>query len=519
MKSRTGKTAAWVILLAALAVSLVSATRTRAFLPGHHGYLSSMGLAMGKNLGWEHHFLLITRRWIDAEGKSGVDPHNRFPILSYVLIGGTEFGCGNDPTCEMWRGRILMLLFCWGALVLSTLLLLELSGDPLIAVSAALLSFSSYFLQYYNDMIFNDVPAVFGFILVLLGIARLEVKGSSRLLTVGMLLAIALGWQSYAPLVTWWMFQAVRSLKTGGLRAGVQEMLRHRATKTMAMAVAWGCLLLAFNVFNERAALKVPVGELPSVRSIQFRLGMMGGSEAFPDYQELVWRNFLNKQARRMMKATIPTRPLHGIINRWSETGNPAVQLLLGLAGLAMLAGAGFSAWRLLDGMKRQRLACLVVLLSGLLWCLSMRHFTAFHDFQAMFYVGFALIVYLAILSRLDGKAIGWIAVGSLAVYAFSAADLNRVKTEEGRGFEARTTDFAAIRKVTGENRRIQVGLTESEFEAEFVPFRFYMAGNIYSDPTHAEFVITRHRTLASPTLTPDNHEYFLYRAPTSDPP
>ncbi|MCI0655988.1 MAG: hypothetical protein L0170_02835, partial [Acidobacteria bacterium] len=390
MKGGSGKLTAWIILLAALAVSLVSATRTHAFLPGHHGYLTSMGLAMGKNLDHEHHYLLFTRKWVNAEGKSGVDPHNRFPILAYLLIGGAESGCGNDPSCEMQRGRVLMLLFCWGALALSTLLLMELSGNPLLAVSASLLGFSSYFLQYYNDMVFNDVPAVFGFMLVLFGIARFEMRGSTFLLTAGALLGIALGWQCYAPLVTWWILQVFRSLKTAGLVGSVRGVLRSQATKTMVMAVAWGCLLLAVNVFHEKAALGVPVGELPSVRSIQFRLGMKGGSEAFPEYQELKWGNFFNKQARRVMKATIPTRPLHAAVNRWSETQNSGLRLLLGVTGLALLAGALFCLVKLYFGLKQQRLASLVVFFSGLLWCLSMRQFTAFHDFQAMFYVVFA---------------------------------------------------------------------------------------------------------------------------------
>jgi hypothetical protein len=522
MKGGSGKLTACILLFAALAISILSASRTRAFLPSHHGYLTSMGLAMGKNLDREHHFLLFTRKWVNAEGESGVDPHNRFPILSYALISRAESGCGNDPACEMWRGRILMLLFCWGALALSTLLLLELSAnpaDPLVAVSAALLAFSSYFLQYYNDMVFNDVPAVFGFILVLLGIARFEMRDSTFLLTVGALLGIALGWQCYAPLVTWWILQALRSLKTAGLVGGVREVLRSQATKTMVLAVAWGCLILGFNVLNEKSALKLPLGELPSVRSIQFRLGMKGGSEEFPEYQELKWGNFLNKQARRVMKATIPTRPLHAAVNRWSETENSGLRLLLGVTGLALLAGVLFCLGKLYFGMKRQRLAFLVVLFSGLLWCLSMRQFTAFHDFQAMFYVGFAMVLFWAILSRLPQKAMGWVAVGSLAVFAFSAVDLNGVKTEEGRNFESRTADFAAIRKVVGENRRIQVGLNDAEFEAEFIPFRFYMAGNFYSDPGHAEFVITRDRSFASSTLTPDNHEYFLFRTSSSSSP
>jgi len=519
MNGGWAKAAAWALLIAALAVSLLTETRTTAFLPVHHGYLSSMALAMGKNLDKEHHFLLFTRKWIDAQGKSGVDPHNRFPITAFALIGGTVSGCANDPACEMVRGRYLMLLFAWGALALSVLLLWELCGDPLLSAAAALLGFSSFFLQYYNDMIFNDVPALFGFILVLLGIARFEKNGSALLLTTGSILAVALGWQAYGVLMTWWILVAVRCLWTDGLGKFVPNLVRHRASKTLAIAVGWGCLLLAFNVLNEKSALKLGIADLPSVKSIEFRLGMAGGAEEFPEYQELRWGNFLNKQARRVMKATIPTRPLHALVNRWSESRNPALRILLILAGAGVLVMALVGVWKLFKEMKDSKVAFLVVLLSGIFWCLAMRNFTAFHDFQAMFYVGFAMIFFMAVLSCLPASARGWIAAAALAIFTFSAVDLNRVKTEEGRNYESRTSDFASIRNFLGENRRVQVGLSQGEFEAEFIPFRFYMAGNFYSDAKHAEFVITRDRNFAPPTLTPDNREYFLFRAPASSSP
>ena len=513
MKGGAAKVAAWVLLFTALAISLTTETHTKAILPLHHGYLSSMGLAMGKNLDRQHHFLLYTRKWVDPQGTSGVDPHNRFPILSYVLIGASVSKCSDDPVCEMTRGRTLMLLFAWGALVLATLILWEITLNPLLSVGAALIGFSSYFIQYYDDMIFNDVPALFGFLLVLYGITLFETRGTLWVLWLGTMLAIALGWQPYGALVTWWVLTAVRSIVTGGLKEGIGSLFRHWATRTMVMAVSWGCLLLAFNIFNEKAALKMPVSELPSVKSIEFRLGASGGSTQFPEYQELRWKNFLNKQARRVMKATIPTRPLHAAINEASEKGSRTVKVAMGLAGLALALLAAFGLGRLLLRKKEERVALLALLLSGLVWCLSMRHFTAFHDFQAMFYVGFAMVFWLAIFSVLPEKALGTVAALALAVYAFSAFDLNRFKTEEGQSFESRTTDFAAIRKVVGEDRRVQVGQTDAEFDTEFVPFRFYMAGNYYSDPTHAQFIITRDRSFASPNLTPANQEYFLFHA------
>ena len=233
---------AWLLLLSALGITLTFETPTAGFLPGHHGYLSSMALAMGKNLDAEHHFLMFTRKSIDAEGKEQLDPHNRFPILSFALIGASVSWFAGDPGGEMRVGRIVMLLFFWGTLVLSYRLILRLSGNPLLAAAVSLLAFSSYYMHYYDDMIFNDIPALFGFVLILLGIAAAEIDGSHGLLWMAAFVCIALGWQGFAPLLSWWLLQSLRNLRACGLRfrAGAGAVLGQPASRVILVAVAWG---------------------------------------------------------------------------------------------------------------------------------------------------------------------------------------------------------------------------------------------------------------------------------------
>src|SRR5437867_1119480 len=308
-EGRMARARALLLLLSALRITRTFETPTAGFLPGHHGYLSSMALAMGKNLDAEHHFLMFTRKSIDAEGKEQLDPHNRFPILSFALIGASVSWFADDPGGEMRVGRIVMLLFFWGTLVLSYRLILRLSGNPLLAAAVSLLAFSSYYMHYYDDMVFNDIPALFGFVLVLLGIAAAEIDGSHGLLWTAAFVSIALGWQGFAPLLCWWLLQSFRSLRACG-----------------------------FHLLNEKLAVHQSVGDLPSLRSIKFRLGLEGGETAFPEYLKLRWRNFLTLQARRVMKATIPTRTLHGALNALSENSGAreGYRLLL----VAAVAGA-----------------------------------------------------------------------------------------------------------------------------------------------------------------------------------
>ncbi|PYQ13182.1 MAG: hypothetical protein DMH00_04620, partial [Acidobacteria bacterium] len=101
------------------------------------------------------------------------------------------------------------------------------------------------------------------------------------------------------------------------------------------------------------------------------------------------------------MKATIPTRTLHGALNALSENSGAREGYRL----LLVAAVAGAITLYFVRGLFREmkdarRLVVLVALLSGFVWILGMRQFTAFHDFQSLFYVGFVLVFYLAILLR-----------------------------------------------------------------------------------------------------------------------
>src|SRR5438046_3711996 len=168
------------------------------FQPGHHGYLTSMGLSLAKNLSPENRFLVFARLSIDEQRNCAVSPHNRFPVLPYVLIKGAMSLAGGDLDAQMRWAHQLMNLFFWGGLVCSYLLVRQMSGKPLLAIAVSVISYSSSYMQYYNDMVFNDIPALLGFLLVLLGVVSWRQPGSARLLSLGIFVAIGLGSQSLA---------------------------------------------------------------------------------------------------------------------------------------------------------------------------------------------------------------------------------------------------------------------------------------------------------------------------------
>jgi len=456
---------------------------------------------------------MFTQVSINQEGEKVFSPHNRFPVGSYILIKGAMSLAGGDLDAQMRWAHGLMNLFFWGGLVCSYLLIRQTSGRPLLAAAVCLVSYSSYYMQYYNDMVFNDIPALFGFMLVLLGIVSWRRTGSGRLLYAGIFVAIALGWQAYAVLVCWATLEALAIAKRSWRDPliAVTMIARHAAVRALAIGVLWGGLLLTCNLYNESRVMHQDIGDLPSARSIRFRLGLAGGTADLPDYQELRWRPFLEMQVRRILKAAVPTRPLHGLLDKVSDRvkGRGGLRLI----GLLILPAMVF--FYFLGGLFREsadRLALLAVFLSGLFWTIPMKYFTAFHDFQGIFYVGMVLVFYLAMLRRLPEKSLA-AAVGlAMVVFVYSNTDLNRQKAEGSKYFAAYTRDFARIDALIGGGRRIQAGADDKEFEQESVQLRFYMAGDYYADASHAEFILSKNRAYNGSSMTPDNEAVFLFR-------
>jgi hypothetical protein len=454
---------------------------------------------------------MFTRKNLDAQGKERLSPHNRLPAGMFVLLAGLLSFCHDDPAAEIDAGRLLMLCFFCGSLVVSFLLVARLTGSAMVAAGATLLAFSSTYMQYYDDMVFNDIPVLFAFLLLLLGIVRCEKDGKRGLVYLATFLAIGLGWQGFAPLIAWGALRLIPLLISRGrsLADRSRDLLRHPSTRALVAGALWGASLLAWNLFNEKAALNAPFADLPSARSIFFRVGLSGGVEEYPQYPELAWSRFLPGQARRLMKATLPTRPLHARIARWSDHAGGIGKALAAIGAVGALAC--LLAWFFLKA-REARLLWGVVATSGFFWTIPMRNFTPFHDFQSVFYIGLVLVFFTAMLSMVPSRMLPIGAGVALAVYAFSSHDLNAMKRQAGMAGESRVRDCAALRQSLGHDRKVQVGADAQEFASELVQMRYYLAGNYFADPAVADFLLTTKRDFAPQTLTPRNQGLFLFR-------
>ncbi len=154
------------------------------------------------NLSPEHGFQRFHRWFMDEDGIPRYQPYNRFPIGGYFIIKLAILPAFGDLSAQIYAARVLMLLFFTAAAVLAYLSLCRLTSNRWIALTATLLSFSSYYLLYYNDMIANEgMSDLFGVMLTFHGMVVFVQEGRFRQLLVKTCLALLLGWHVLALLL------------------------------------------------------------------------------------------------------------------------------------------------------------------------------------------------------------------------------------------------------------------------------------------------------------------------------
>ena len=388
---------------------------------GLHGYLSSHGLTLAAHLSPEHHFLMYNRIVVDSAGVDHYEAYNRFSIMPFLLIrGATAFG-GDDLFAQVTAARKLMLLFWLCAMFCAYLAFKRLGRRPLIAATVVMLAFSTRFFLRYNDMVFNDVPALFGCMLLFHGLVVHWQENKPRQLLVKALVAIALGWQAYAML-----FPAVALL-----------WRKNRRTKENLILVGapllLGALLLAFNLANECVATHKPLLETSTAQSIAYRFGVASDEEYAPLAVELKPSYFLREQGHRLGVSMIP--PLveevvsalnYGVFLRFGVWLSPfgPYDWIWGVLALALALCALWRGW-----VPRFPAFCLVAL--ALCWTLPMKHFTFQHDFQAIFLVGIPLVLFDALLRRVPDKSRIPPLLALTAVATLLFAEINLCESKE----------------------------------------------------------------------------------------
>ena len=556
-RSRVSPLLPSILLLIALStVFYLGNERDTFYRADHHDHLSSNGLALAANLSPDDNFLMFDYKYLDQDGSPKFEAYGRFPIGAFLAIKAAILPFGDHLSRQIYSARALMLLFFTAAALLSYISIVRLVSDRWIALAATLLAFSSYYCLYYSDMVFNDIPSLFGVVLVCHGMIVFLQENRFRQLLLKTGIALLLGWQVYGLIlafaslglatefVTGWRAAHSNSrnslsIRLARIRTGVLAMGTSRYFALGVFALFFGLLVLTANFANEYFALdgETPVTDLPSVNSMQRRVGQVEGiKERYADQVKLL--PFLRGEFKRIGEMMLPysiVNFIEGIGGSSAEAGL-RINLLLGAVGL----GAFLVCLIGLCFIPHSKMLVASVILAGFAWSVPMRNFAAFHEFQILFHIGLSLTLFtlgmLCIRRIVDERLIvgaAGIAVLVFVVCAFQEGQSTSSSTsyEERR---ATLADFDVIRSLTdggsvfvdvrgndapvklaGADNAISYFLSDSFIQ--YNDNRGQSDGFIQHNweqytASDYDFLLTGERIDTPALLTPENSRVFLYR-------
>ena len=545
-----------LLLLALCTLFLFGADRGQFYQPGHHDSVTGQFLSLAESLSPEHNFVLFQGLELDEDGEPApAHLFHRFPIGGFALIKLAILPFGDDLSAKILAARMLMLAFFSAAAVLAYLALARIAGSRWIACAATALAFSTRFCLYYRDMVSVEVPLdLFSVMLVFHALTIYVQENRFRQLLAKTCVALLLGWHVYALLLPFiilalaiQMFRAHAEIRRAPLLARMRRLagvlFLGRPTVLGAVALVFGSSVLGLQLTNEWIAQgsAAPSNESSTVESILVRIGMDSSHFDLAGFSEaLAWPNFLEDQLQALGDAVLPfalpgygntlrdefaMRPRLQLSEQQDTEGIPEEMFFVGVAALAIcVVGLCF---------VRERLLLTTLTLFGLFWSLPMRHYTAWHDYEMVFYVGVPLTMFTLVLlyiRRLSGEPLMvGVAVVALLTFVYSSWRMSLVDYEVERDDLHKETiaDFQAIRRLT-HGGIIGIMSKESFFTAKtgHVPnaMRYYLSSRVLVPERYPfelsvdqqklnaiDFFLTDQRDPIAKTLTPQNKQFFIY--------
>jgi len=515
----------FLLLLALSSVFLFGNDRHTFYRPGHHSHVSLEHLVIARNLSPHHNFLMFKAQALTERGKPYYMLYNRFPIGGYALIKLAILPFAESLSAQIHVARILMLLFFCAAAVLAYLSLCRLTPQPLIALTATLLAFSSFYSLYYNDSIYPYITMafLFGTLLVFHGMVLFVQDGRFLQLLVKVCVALLLGWSVYALLLPFMVGGVVRAIKE------TPRSSRHSSIWTLCrcyvilggVSLLFGCVILTVNFTNEYHALYRHVGltSLPSFASMRKRLGADQRFNARYAHN-LAWQPFLEEQFRRLGQMSFPYVVLE-TIGLLKDDGTPQGDgPWFVIIGIAISGACGIGLAR---GRSRMLLTPLAV--SGFCWSLPMRHSTAFHDFDVLSYIGLLLIFFSQVLRGMQWRfgtgLMAGLAVAAALGLVLSSLQMSRVGHDAGAAklSEKVLADFEVIRRLTKGKKVLNTLQGYIHTHEQRMLVKYYLAESYVSDllpgrttrDHPVDFVLSRLQLEGANLLTPENRLVFLY--------
>ncbi|RJP76876.1 MAG: tetratricopeptide repeat protein [Desulfobacteraceae bacterium] len=463
------------------------------FNTGHHGFLSSHGAALAKNLTSENNYLMFESAFINEKEEISYQTYSRFPVTAFLIIKFFMSFYSSNLSMEILIARQLMNLFYIGAMLFAAFSAYELTRSHISAIVITLFSFSSFYMNYYNDMIFNDTPTLFGFVMTFHGVVIYHLYNRKKQLLFKSVIGLFIGWHIFSMLLAYIVISLAFDLYQ---HKSIIRLLKSDQVKLGFVSLFVGLLMLAFNFTNETFVTGKPLSEIGSFQSAKSRIGQDDiFQQQYGDY--LKFGAFTKEQLHRIGAMSIPYL--------FKKSGN------FKAAGVFILLITFCSCVFL-----KNRILLFTLLLSGFFWAYPMRGYTFSHDYQSIYYIGIPLVLFLSIITVVQKKitaVMPLLLVCAIIVFVLTNLTFNQSKAKEAQKPNLLTNDFQNIIDYTKTGNIFFIDGSMNQIASGYHAVEFYLSGNFFTlNRDFAEYIISRNEIYNDFPLTQTNSNVFLFQ-------
>jgi hypothetical protein len=494
----------WIPLIIFILIGIcifLTERRDGGFVPGgFYSGISVHGITLSKNLMDTEHLLFMYSSKELIDGKIVYDAYNRFPVFPFLLTGILIHPFDNDLSLQIYIARQIMNLFFFLSIIVAYKILKELVRNNYLAISIVIVAFSSYNMLTYNDMIFNDIPALLGFMVALYCVvtAQKTKLNKSRILFYS-IFPICLGWQPFAVYGTWLIVDTAELMlnKKTNFRVNFHRLLGQSSVIISGLAILCGVSILGFQLLNEWRIVGGSFSDLPSVSSALWRSGISSATGHTQFLWLFDWWKYLPSQTHSITSMLVPFWPVFQV-----DFGiNASIFIVISVIIYTLL--------RYIKDKSSINKLHLILIFSGIPWAIVMKQFVAMHEFQSLFYVGFTISVFTTIFSRLNLQTSKLLAL-NLAIFFLIAVTLsNHYKTPNLR-MSRIANQFDNINNKLPEGTKVYFD-GDRYHVAEKYAVDFYLVGHWFTEKKNADYAISDNPDYNGVKLT-SNAGFNLYK-------
>jgi hypothetical protein len=470
--------------------------------PGHFGWVSLHSMAQAKNARPGNFFVGYTCEFDDGFK----DYFHRYPVLFTAFTKYLLRPFESDSALHLYLSRQLMNIIY--VAIMGVMLFIAkrfLDGDA-TALLAVLLSGAGFITLRYKNMYDFHQPGLLAFLIFLAILVRFDLSELNRrrgrfLASVAILSMIGQSHLTAFACLVWVLLEALMGVFAGNRKR--TDWRRNVVLSALALLVSSSTIAvnIAYNASVEARLNNVGLLETGIVDSAETRLGL--------DKQ----RSFSTVEFARRQIESFSVNSVPEILGAVVVNNQHLRVLVMGLTVLAGVCSAicvlsflnhvlrrMFS--REYDQCNRERIL-LMMSVTGPLYLLVMRHWSSYHHFAAVYYLGSYLAFWIFVMSLVKIRKAVWKAALPLVAVLFvvSVADIRRLNATVTNPINYRDLD-AHVQYLSGKDG--QSVYIEGGYR-DFIPGSPYAMCYFLSSSEIAE-----NRASADWTLAKEGERYVL---------